>query len=103
MDSDEREIFQFLKSRSSEFVSYREIARRAGGKRKYHHDTDWAKPLLSRMQERGILESDAQGRFRVKPVHGKGKAARWVSPDINKILEEGGVESSAAPIPIEEE
>lgn len=92
MDSDEREIFNFLKTRGAEFVSYREIARRAGGKTRYHRNPDWAKPLLSRMQERGILDHDAQGRFRIKPVAGKGKAARWVSPDIAKLLKEKGVQ-----------
>lgn len=92
MDGDEREIFQFLKSRGEEFVNAREIARRAGGKKKFYDDADWAKPLLMRMAERGILESDIQGRYRVKPVSRKGKDKRWVAPDIAKILQEGGVE-----------
>ncbi|MDD5139986.1 MAG: hypothetical protein PHY43_06990 [Verrucomicrobiales bacterium] len=91
MDSEEREIFQFLKTWGAEYVSYREIARRAGGKRKFHANADWAKPLLSRMQERGILDSDAQGRYRVKPVSSKNKATRWVSPEIAKILQAKGV------------
>ena len=55
-------------------------------------DPDWAKPLLVRMAERGILESDIQGRYRVKSVGRKGKNKRWVAPDIAKILQEGGVE-----------
>jgi hypothetical protein len=91
MDSDEREIFQFLKSRGEDFVSYREITRRAGGKQKFHKNQDWARPFLARMQERGILEADAQGRYRIKPVKSKSKATRWVSPDIAKILQEKGV------------
>lgn len=91
MDSEEREIFQFLTTWGAEFVSYREIARRAGGKQKFHKNPDWARPLLTRMQERGILASDAQGRYRIKPVAKKSKATRWVSPDIAKILQEKGV------------
>jgi hypothetical protein len=91
MDSDEREIFHFLKTWGLEYVSYREIARRAGGKTKFHKNPEWAKPLLMRMQERGVLESDSLGRYRIKPVSAKNKAARWVSPDIAKILEENGV------------
>ena len=92
MDGDEREIFYFLKSRGEEFVNAVEIARRASGKRKFHADPDWAKPILARMAERGILQSDVLGRYRVKPVAKKGKGKRWVSPDIAKILQESGVE-----------
>ncbi len=96
MDSEEREIFQFLKTWGVEFVSYREIARRAGGKKKYHLDPEWAKPLLIRMQERGVVESDALGRYRIKPVAGKHKATRWVSPEIAKILQDKGLKVEGA-------
>ena len=44
-----------------------------------------------RMAERGILESDIQGRYRIKPVPKK-QDKQWVAPDIAKILKEGGVE-----------
>jgi len=91
MDSDEREIFQFLKTWGADFVSYKEIARRSGGRKKFHDDPDWAKSVLARMQERGVLESDAMGRFRVKPMATKKKGSRWVAPDIAKLLEEKGV------------
>ena len=96
MDSEEREIFQFLKTWGADFVSYKEIARRAGGKRKFHDNPDWAKPVVNRLQERSILESDSQGRFRLKPVPRKSKATRWVSPDIAKILAEKGLKVEGA-------
>jgi hypothetical protein len=92
MDSGEREIFYYLKTWGEEFVSTKEIARRAGGKRKFYEDPEWAKPLLMRMQERGVLESDSSGRYRIKPVPRKNKNKRWVSPDIAKILQESGVQ-----------
>jgi hypothetical protein len=92
MDSDEREIYYFLKTWGSEFVGGKEIARRAGGKRKFGENPEWAKPLLMRMVERGIIENDTLGRYRVKPVGKKGKDKRWVSPEIAKILQESGVE-----------
>ena len=96
MDGDEREIFYFLKSRGEDYVNAVEIARRAGGKKKFHDDPDWAKPILVRMTERGVLQADALGRYRVKPVARKGKDKRWVSPDIAKILQESGVEVEGA-------
>jgi hypothetical protein len=92
MDSEEQEIFYFLKTWGEEFVSAKEIARRASGKSKFYNNPEWAKPLLMRMAERGVLESDTQGRYRIKPVPRKNKNKRWVSPDIAKILSESGVQ-----------
>lgn len=91
MDSDEREIFQFLKTWGSEYVSTKEIARRASGKKKFYENPEWAKPILMHMQERGLIESDTLGRYRLKPVSRKDKSKRWVSPEIAKILQESGV------------
>jgi len=90
MDADEREVFDFLKPFGEEWVNAKEICRRAGGKRRFHEDPHWAKPVLQRLKDRRILEGDALGRYRIKPPpkHGKG---RWVSPEIDKILRESGV------------
>ncbi len=92
MDADERDIFHYLKTWGSNFVNAKEICRRAGSKKRYHQDQDWAKPVLIRMAERGIIEADSTGRYRLKPESKHGGVKRWVSPDINKILNEGGVE-----------
>ena len=35
MDSEEREIFDFLQTWGADFVSYKEIARRAAGRKKF--------------------------------------------------------------------
>jgi len=99
MDADEREIFQFLKSWGGEFIAAREVCRRAGGRRRFAEDPEWALPVLHRMVERGILESNATGQFRIKPVPKKNKGDKhknWVSPDIAKILKESGVEVEGA-------
>jgi hypothetical protein len=68
-----------------------EIARRATQKKRFYDDPDWAKEVLLRMAERGILESDSQGRYRVKPVSRKDNNKHWVAPDIAKVLHEGGL------------
>jgi hypothetical protein len=91
MDADERQIYHFLKSFGNEFIGAKEIARRAAGKKRFYEDPEWAKVLLMRMAERGIVEGDTTGRYRVKPV-AKNKDKRWVSPEIAKILQENGVE-----------
>jgi hypothetical protein len=98
MDADEREVYQFLKTFGEEYVNVREICRRATTKRRYYEDNNWAKPALQRMKERQIVESDIQGRYRIKPLPRKGRKGRWVSPDIKKILQESGVQVEGEPI-----
>jgi len=95
MDADEREVFQFLKTFGEDWVNPKEICRRAGTKRRYYEDNDWAKPVLQRMKERQIVESDVRGRFRIKPLPRKGRKGHWVAPDLQKILEEGGAQADA--------
>jgi hypothetical protein len=95
MDTDERDIFQFLKTWGADFTNAKEVARRAASKKKFYDDPDWAKPILMRMEERGILESDVQGRYRIKPLPKKKQGKQWVAPDIAKILKESGVEVEA--------
>ena len=96
MDADEREIFRFLKSWGSQFVAAREICRRAGNRRRFQEEPDWAMPVLLRMAGRGILESDATGHFRIKPVSRKDRNKLLVEPDVAKILEESGVKAEDA-------
>ena len=93
MDADEREIFNFLKTWGEEFINPKEIAKRAGSKKRFYEDANWAKPVLMRMAERGVLESDMQGRYRIKPVSRKDKNKHWVPPDIAQILQESGLEA----------
>ncbi|MST95152.1 MAG: hypothetical protein EXS33_07780 [Pedosphaera sp.] len=92
MDADEREIFYYLKSYRNEFISAREISRRAGGKKKFRSEPEWAKPVLTRMVERGILEADTSGHYRIKPMSKKTGKRKWVSPQIQRILRESGKE-----------
>ncbi|MGO8764791.1 MAG: hypothetical protein ACLQSR_06610 [Limisphaerales bacterium] len=94
MDTEEREIFQFLKSWGTDYTNAMEVCRRAGSKKKFYEDPSWAKPILMRMEERGILESDLSGRYRIKPVKKK-RGTKWVAPDIAKILKESGLEMDA--------
>jgi hypothetical protein len=87
MDADEREIYYFLKPYRNEFLSGREICRRAGGKQRYRYEETWALPPLMRMVERGILETDPSGAYRIKPrFDDKGKLQRWISPQITRVL-----------------
>jgi hypothetical protein len=90
MDSDEREIYDYLKTWPKVFVSAREISRRAGGKRRFRDDPHWAKPALTRLVEKGLLEVDSFGHYRIKPAETRAKRQRWVSPQIARILRDSG-------------
>jgi hypothetical protein len=90
MDADEREIYEYLQGYGEEWVNAKEVCRRAGGKRKYNEDNNWARPILQRMKELQILEGDMLGRYRVKPDP-RAHKEKWISPDIEKILRESGV------------
>ena len=92
MDSDERGIYEYLRTWGTEYVNAMEIARRATSKKRFYDEPDWAKPVLMRMADRGILEHNMRGCYRVKPLSRKDKSKRWVAPDITKILQESGVE-----------
>ena len=94
MDADEHELFEFLKTFGEEWVSGKEVCRRAAGKKRYAEDNNWAKPILQRMKQQFILEGDQLGRYRIKPEK-KAHKGKWVSPDIEKILRESGVKADA--------
>jgi hypothetical protein len=104
MDADERDIVTYLKSWSGRFVSGREIARRAAGKRRYDKEPNWAIPILARMVEKGIIETDASAHFRLLPESKHREKKQWVSPEIKKLLEQAGKEFEAgAEIDVPEE
>ena len=93
MDSDEREICSYLKSWGRQFVAAREIARRAGGKRRFRDEPQWAYPVLARLLEQGLIETDGLGHYR--KVQSSTDAAgrrrkRWVSPHLRRILDRSG-------------
>jgi hypothetical protein len=96
MDSDEREIYCYLKSWQSAFLSAREISRRAGGKNRFREDEGWAKPSLVKMAKKGIIETDAAGHYRLKPIDKPaGKRKIWVSPQVAIALKRSGKDFSA--------
>jgi hypothetical protein len=96
VNADEKEVCNFLKSWRGQFVSGREVARRAGGKWRFRDDPNWAMPILLHLVEKGFVESDAAGYYRLRPTEGKKKAQKWVSPQIKAILEKSGKDFSEA-------
>jgi hypothetical protein len=91
METEEREICTYLKSLPGQFISGREIARRAGGKSRYRDKPNWAAPILVQLVEKKVIESDATGHYRLitKPDR-KNPKKKWVSPQMQRILEKSG-------------
>jgi hypothetical protein len=89
MDADEREICNYLKGYPGQFIGVSEICRRAAGKRRYREEPNWAVQVLVRLLEKGMVEADSTGHYRLKRKQ-KDKPQRWMSPHIKKILEESG-------------
>lgn len=90
MDADEKEICEFLSTSPGQFVALREIARKAGGKWRYREDANWASAVLIRLVERGAVEADSSGHFRLVPVKEKTAKTKWISPQMQAILKKSG-------------
>ena len=90
MDSEEREIFYYLRGQGEQFISATAIGRHAGGRQKARERPDWAKAVLARMRERGILETDDTNSYRLKPLPETGGNKKWISPQIAGILRRSG-------------
>ena len=89
MTQDEQEICAYLKSMPGQFVSAREIARRAGGKSRHRDEPHWAVPVLAKLLDRKVIETDSAHNYRlvVKPDK---KRKKWISPQMKKILQSSG-------------
>lgn len=88
MDYDERSLRIFLKGYPGQFVSARVISRRLGGKRRYHDNPLWVLPILSKLVEKGHVETDAQGHFRIrKPDPTDHRKRTYLSPQVKRILD----------------
>jgi hypothetical protein len=87
MDYDEKSVRIFLKGYPGQFVSARVISRRLGGRRRYHDDPLWVMPILTKLLEKGLVETDPQGHYRLKKVEPTDRRKRqWMSPQVRRIL-----------------
>jgi hypothetical protein len=91
MDDVERQIYYYVKSLRPTPAPARDISRRVGSKRRFRYNPQWTNPFLERMVERGILETDADGSYRLKPIPRNHRPEdRWVAPEIAQALAASG-------------
>ena len=90
MQADEREICAYLRGWPGQFVALKEICRRAGGKRRFRNDPFWAVPVLRRLVEQGLVETDSTAHYRLRKAIDKKKPRKWLAPEVRKTLERSG-------------
>jgi hypothetical protein len=90
LTTEEIEILEYLKTVPQEFVSFKEISRRAGGKKRYREEPEWARPFLRLLLNKDLVEVSETGHYRYRQPKKPLKKMRWVSPQIAKILEKSG-------------
>jgi hypothetical protein len=65
LSSEALDILAYLESAGGKFMSAAEISRRAGGKRQFEKHPDWARGLLSRLVDEGLIEVNERGHYHV--------------------------------------
>jgi predicted transcriptional regulator of viral defense system len=91
MDANERAVYYYLKARRPKAATSREISRHVGSRRRFRYDPEWIRAVLSRLEERGIVEPDADGAYRIKPMpKQETQGKRWTSTHIAEILKASG-------------
>lgn len=91
-------VMQYLNNFPGEFISEREIARRADGKHRFVEDPYWAHNALSELVEMKLIETDGAGRYRrvaqetkeTKVVRSGDSGAKFMDPKLRAILEQSG-------------
>ena len=89
---DENCVMQYLNNFPHELINVMEIARRAGSRARFLEDSHWANNALAQLLELGLVESDGNGKFRLKsdrPIAG-GPAKKFIDPKLRQILENSG-------------
>src|SRR5262245_25055865 len=82
-------IVNFLRTAPKAFFSEREIARKAGQKGMFRANPDWAKPILFRLANEDIIQTDAFGHYRIVLECDQAKAKQRsisLAPSVAKAL-----------------
>jgi hypothetical protein len=65
MNSEETEVYEFLKQRPNRFVPLTEISRSLATRLDCCHDSNWMAAILRRMEIEGWIEANPQGDYRL--------------------------------------
>jgi hypothetical protein len=92
LGTDENCVLQYLQNFPDHFLTEMEISRRAGGRHAFVDDAHWAHSPLNVLVELGILETDGEGKYRVKTgrMDSDHPIRKFMSPHFRSILEQSG-------------
>jgi hypothetical protein len=92
LSCDELEILDYLKLWPEKFIPLGEICRRAGGRRKFRDDPSWARSLMSRVVDAGLIKVNERGHYLIMrdeksaPPAGKRHAAPKPPPPLKRSI-----------------
>ena len=91
LGSDENCVLQYLNTWPDEFVSEKQIARRADSKDRFMTEPHWTYNALSQLLMMELIETDGTGKYRMK-VHRNetGGSKKFMAPHLRQILEKSG-------------
>src|ERR1043166_1210807 len=101
MGHDEDAILAYLAKFPGGFVSPVEVCKRAASRKRFNENPDWAKALLARMAQAGVLESNAVGHYRIKVREEKEEEPEKEHREYSSMTAEdalGGASAPAAPV-----
>ena len=93
LSAEEKLILEYLKPLGKAFASAKEVCRRAAGKSQFNTDPVWAKKHLKRLENRGLLETNPLGHYRIRRENEDGSKVP-LDPRISKILSQSGQDFS---------
>ena len=65
MNSEEKEVYEFLKLRPNRFVRVAEISKELGARQDFCRDRNWMTAILRRMEIEGWVEASPKGGYRL--------------------------------------
>jgi hypothetical protein len=89
LGADANGILQYLGNFPTQFISVMEIARRAEGRGRFKEEARWAHVAISQLLELSLIETDGNGRYRIKSRRKSKEAGgnKFIAPAMREILE----------------
>lgn len=98
---DERQVYLYIRNWAGQFISSREVARRADGKARFEQDRNWVHTPLSNLRDNGYIIANEHGQYKIKkdidPITGalvhpeadaKDKPKKFIAPVLQTMLDE---------------
>ena len=99
MNHDDDMVLDYLGKFPHVFVSVMEVCKRAADRRRFNSQPDWARAVLSRLAQQGVLEANPTGQYRIKIKEEKEEEKKHRNgprPDPSQVAEPEAVASAGS-------